>query len=47
MQINDHGEYQQQSTQQLLDRYDHMNSRNKRKDLCLKSIEVEYYSIGN
>ena len=24
-----------------------MNSRNKRKDLCLKPIEVEYYSIGN
>ena len=24
VQINDHGEYQQQSTQRLLDRYDHM-----------------------
>ena len=43
----DNGEYQQQSPQRLLDRYDHMNSRNKRQDLCLKPIEAEYYSIGN
>ena len=43
----DNGEYQQQSPQRLLDRYDHMNNRNKRQDLCLKPIEAEYYSIGN
>ena len=43
----DHGGFQQQSPQRLIDRYDHINSRNKRQDLCLKPIEAEYYSIGN
>ena len=43
----DHGRFQQQSTQRLIDRYDHMNVRNKWQDLCLKPIEAEYYSIGN
>ena len=46
---DDNGGFQQQSPQRLLDRYDHMNSRNKRQDLlCLKPIEAKYYySIRN
>ena len=38
-------DFQQQSPQRLVDRYEHMNSWNERQDLCLKPIEAEYYSI--
>ena len=44
---NDNGGFQQQSTQRLLDRYDHMNDRNDRWTMWLKPIQVEYYSIEN
>ena len=40
-------EFHPQSTQQLVDRYDHMNSRNERWTVILKGIQVEYYSIDN
>ena len=43
----DNGEFQQQSTQRLLDRYDHMNGQNDRWTMWLKPIQVEYYSIEN
>ena len=43
----DDGGFQQQSTQRLLDRYDHMNGPNDRWTIWLKRIQVEYYSIEN
>ena len=42
-----HGRFQQQNTQQLVDRYEHMNSRNDRWLMRLKLIQEEYYSIEN
>ena len=42
-----HGEFQTQSPQRLVDRYEHMNSQNERWMMRLKAIEVEYYSIEN
>ena len=41
----DHDGFQQQSPQQLGDRYKHMDSQNERLVMRLKAIEVEYYSI--
>ena len=43
----DDGEFQQQSTQRLVDRYEYMDSRNERLMVRLKAIEAEYYSIEN
>ena len=43
----DHGRFQQQSPQQLVARYEHMNSRNDGWMMRLKAIQVEYYSIKN
>ena len=43
----DNGGFQQQSTQRLLHRYDHMNSRNDQSMIRLKAIEAEYYYIEN
>ena len=40
-------DFQQQSTQRLIDGYKHMNSRNERWMVQLKAIEAEYYSIEN
>ena len=40
-------EFHPQSPQQLVDRYEHMDSRNERWTIILKGIQVEYYSIGN
>ena len=42
-----HGEFQTQSPQRLVDRYEHMNSKNERLMMRLKAIEAEYYSIEN
>ena len=42
----DHGGFQQQSPQRLVNGYEHMNSRNERWTIILKGIQVEYYSIG-
>ena len=44
---NDDGGFQQQIHQRLVDRYEHMNSRNERWTIILKGIQVEYYSIDN
>ena len=41
------GGFQQKSPQRLVDRYEHMNSRNDRWPMQLKAIEAEYYSIEN
>ena len=43
----DHGGFQQQSPQRLVDEYDHTSSRNDRWMMRLKAIEAEYYSIEN
>ena len=40
-------DFQQHSTQRLIDEYRHMNSQNERWMMRLKAIEVEYYSIEN
>ena len=40
-----HGEFQQQSTQRLMDRYEYMNRRRKAMILRLKAMSVEYYLI--
>ena len=40
-------DFQQQSPQRLINGYGHMNSRNERWMMRLKSIEAEYYSIEN
>ena len=40
-------DFQQQSPQRFVDRYEHMNSRNDRLMMRLKAIEAEYYSIEN
>ena len=40
-------EFHPQSTQRLIIRYEHMNSRNDRLMMQLKAIEAEYYSIEN
>ena len=42
----DNGDFQQRISQQLQNGYKHMNSRNDRWIMRLKSIEAEYYSIG-
>ena len=42
-----HGEFQQQSPQRLVDRYEYMNRRRKAMILRLKSMPVEYYYIEN
>ena len=44
---NDHGGFQQQSPQRLVDEYKHTSSRNDRWWIWLKLIQEEYYSIGN
>ena len=44
---DDDGGLQQQSPQRLIDRYEHMNSRNDRLIMRFKAIEAEYYSIEN
>ena len=44
---DDDGGFQQQSPQRLIDRYEHMNSRNDWLMMRLKAIEAEYYSIEN
>ena len=44
---HDDGFQQQQSPQRLVDRYEHMNSRNGLWMMRLKPIQVEYYSITN
>ena len=44
---NDHGEFQQQSTQRFVDIYKHTSGRNDRWVMRLKLIQEEYYSIGN
>ena len=38
-------DFQQQSPQQLIDKYRHMNSRNDLLDLRLKPLQREYYFI--
>ena len=38
-------DFQQQSTQRLVNKYKHMNSRNDRLDLRLNSLQREYYFI--
>ena len=38
-------DFQQQSTQHLINEYVHMNSRNEYWMMRLKVIKVEYYSI--
>ena len=40
-------EFHPQITQQLVDGYEHMNSRNERWTVILKGVQVEYYSIEN
>ena len=40
-------DFQQQSPQRFVDRYEHMNSRNDRLMMRLKTVEAEYYSIEN
>ena len=44
---DDHGEFQQQSTQRLVDKNKHTSSINDRWVMRLKLIQEEYYSIGN
>ena len=43
----DHGGFQQQSSQRLAHRYQHMNRHRNRMILQLKAIEAEYYSSEN
>ena len=38
-------DFQQQSTQQLVNKYEHMNGRNDRLDLRLNPLQREYYFI--
>ena len=38
--------FQQKSTQQLVNKYKHMNSRNDRLDLRLNCLQREYYFIN-
>ena len=38
-------DFQQQSTQQLVNKYEHMNDRNDRLDLGLNPLQREYYFI--
>ena len=45
--LNDHGEFQQQSPQRLVDKYKHTSSRNDRWRMRLKLIQEEYFFIGN
>ena len=40
-------DFQTQSPQRMIDKYEHMNSRNDRLTIRLKAIEAEYYSIEN
>ena len=40
-------DFQQHSTQRLLNRYEHMNGRRNRMILWLKPLQVEYYSTEN
>ena len=40
-------DFQQQSTQRLIYRYEHMNRHRNRKILRLKGVQVEYYSTEN
>ena len=40
-------DFQQRNNQLLVNRYEHMNSRNDRWMMRLKPIEAEYYSIEN
>ena len=40
-------DFQTQSPQRMIDKYEHMNSRNDRLMIRLKAIEAEYYSIEN
>ena len=44
---NDHGEFQQQIPQRLVDGYKSPSSRNDRWRMRLKLIQKEYYFIGN
>ena len=44
---NDHGGFQQQIPQRLVDEYKHTSNRNDRWQMRLKLIQEEYYSIGN
>ena len=45
---NDHGEFQQQSSQRLVhNKYKHTSSRNDRWRMRLKLIQEEYFFIGN
>ena len=44
---DDHGGFQHQFSQQLVNRYEHINSRNELWMMRLKAIEAEYYSIEN
>ena len=43
----DHGGFQQQSPQRLVDGYEYMNGRNDRSMIRLKAIKAEYYYIEN
>ena len=43
----DHGGFQQQSPQRLVNGYEHMNGQNEQRMMRLKAIEAEYYSIEN
>ena len=43
----DHGGFQQQSSQRLVDGYKHTSDRNDQWPMRLKLIQEEYYSIGN
>ena len=38
-------DFQQQSTQRLVNKYKHMNGRNDRLDLRLNPLQREYYFI--
>ena len=38
-------DFQQQSTQRLVDKYEHMNNRNDSLDLRLNLLQWEYYFI--
>ena len=43
----DHGGFQQQSPQRLVDRNEHTSIRNDQWPIQLKAIEAEYYFIEN
>ena len=40
-----HGGFQEQNTQLLVNRYNHMNSRNDRYGLWLKAIPVAWFFV--